>query len=346
MRLVLAAVIAAIDIFAFTAAGANATDSVKAKPYASYIPQIHGAFRTRFELDTRDGAGRFNVRNARVTLTENVGRYFTAFAQVDLCDMGKFRVWDAWARINAGSGVSVQLGQFRMPFGADSFLGPANYYFANRSFIGKYLDNYRAVGLQGAWKMTFAPVRLSAGIFNPGTIDSHSAWTHSYSYAARVEVLLADWKFTTGFMSHAPDRVRLTLTNFAARWSRSGFTVDGEYMYRHYAGNAHHATHGWLVFADYAHSLSSEIFNRWSAQARFDGMTALSNGMCDDEGRLHCDQQRRNRITLGGTISHIGPKSLEAHLRLNYEKYFYGRNAATVPAHSGDRLLAELVIVF
>ena len=37
-----------------------------------YLPEIHGTIRAKYEYQTTMGAGRFEVRNARVSFTGNV----------------------------------------------------------------------------------------------------------------------------------------------------------------------------------------------------------------------------------------------------------------------------------
>lgn len=312
------------------------------------VPEFHGVIRTRYELDTRHGDGRFQVRNARLSAQLRVARIFTMFINTDFCDAGSMKILDAWAGADVARGVNVRMGQFRMPFGEDSHLGPANYIFANRSFIGKQMANYRAVGVQGQWTPQFGgtsgPLMLAAGVFNPYTITSHKRWTKSYAASAKARLTLGHWRLETGFMSVAPDAVRANMADVAVRWANSAVTLDAEYLYKHYTNSAHRPTHGYLVAADWRKPLDHTVFNRFSAQARLDGMTAHSS-LTRNDGQLVTDHPLRNRLTLGATISHLGPKSLQAHLRLNYEKYFWGHLTEADP-HAGDKLVAEFVISF
>ena len=111
-----------------------------------YRPNVHGTIRSRFEVATESGDYRFQVRNARVSIDGMVAPSINYYINTDFCDRGKIKILDVWARMRIMQGLSIQAGQFRMPFGVDPFRGPNSYYFANRSFIGKDVCNVRAVG--------------------------------------------------------------------------------------------------------------------------------------------------------------------------------------------------------
>ena len=49
-----------------------------------YLPEIHGTIRGKYEYQTTMGAGRFEVRNARVSVTGNVLPIVAYKAEIDL----------------------------------------------------------------------------------------------------------------------------------------------------------------------------------------------------------------------------------------------------------------------
>ena len=77
----------------------------------SYVPEIHGALRTRYEMDLDGDGSRFQVRNARVSLAGKIAPTIDYFAQTDLCDRGKMKILDAWGRIGIVRGLAFQAGQ-------------------------------------------------------------------------------------------------------------------------------------------------------------------------------------------------------------------------------------------
>lgn len=324
-----------------TVFAAAAMDSV----FMKYMPDIHGVVRARWEMDTRHGESRFQVRNARLSAGGDVAERFHYYMQADFCDRGSIRMLDAWASADVTDGLNVRVGQFRMPFGYESFKGPATYLFANRSFIGRYMNNVRAVGAQVAYRIPRIPVRLEAGVFNPTSITDHDKWVRTYAYAGKATAEVGDWTLSTGFESLEPDSVRINLCNFAAQWQRGRWLLMAEYMYKHYTNGRHTPSHGYLVQGDFRAPLRHGIFNRISWQMRMEGMTDHSGGKRDDSGELVTDQGLRNRLTLGTTVSHIRSRRLHVDFRVNYELNFYGHNTV-IDNSTADRLVAEMVVSF
>ncbi len=58
-----------------------------------YLPEVHGTIRAKYEYQTTMGAGRFEVRNARVSVTGNVLPSVAYKAEIDLSDEGQSRCW-------------------------------------------------------------------------------------------------------------------------------------------------------------------------------------------------------------------------------------------------------------
>lgn len=330
-------------LITLTSTGQNKSESTT----LAFNHDFHGVVRARWEMDTENGYSRFQVRNARLSARADINSVFTAYIQADFCDAGKIKILDAWAGVNAGYGLNFRAGQFRMPFGEEPFMAPATYLFNNRSFMGKDMCNIRAVGAQASWKTPGIPLTVTAGIFNPCTISEHNKWTRSYAASAKVAYSPGNWRFTSGFMTTVPDSVRANLIDAAIQWysTNLGLRLNGEYMHKHYAGHAFKTAHAWLFTVDWQHPMRHKVFNRWSVQLREDGITAHSNGTRNARGILTATRPLTNRITPGITISHIDTKGLNAHLRLNYEKYFYGRYKPA-DEFDNDRLSAEIVVVF
>lgn len=311
----------------------------------SYVPVFHGAIRARYEMDTETGASRFQVRNARLSLTGKIFPSVDYFAQTDLCDRGSMKILDAWARVGIVNGLSVQAGQFRMPFGIDPFRAPNNYIFANRSFMARQVCNYRAVGVKGSYAIPKTGLLAEIGMFNPTTIGNHEVWTKKYAYAGKLSYTLGDFKFTTGLMSIIPDGVRANLIDACIGWTHDRWTVEGEYMNEHYTNDAHKACHAYNFFVDYRMPIRAGVFNALSFQGRFDGMTDQSNGYRNADGLLETNYPSRNRLTLGATISAVRLKNIYVDLRANYEQYFYHHGVEATEGN-GNKALMELVVRF
>ena len=319
------------------ALGAIAQDNA-AKPF-SYLPNIHGAIRTRAELDTENGDYRFQVRNARVTLDGHIAPSIDYFIQTDLCDAGTMKILDAWGRFTIVKGLQFRAGQFRMPFGVETFRAPQNYIFANRSFMGKQIMNYRAVGVQANYTLPKTPLTIEAGAFNPATIGNHNIWKKTLAYATKLSYHAGEVTFTTGYASIRPYDIRANLIDAAIVWdNKTHWLVAGEYMFKKYCHKAAKSVHSWVGFVDWHTDVRAGVFNRWSVQLRQDGMTR--HLAMDGEST----EPARNRITLGSTLTYTY-KAVHCDIRLDYEKYFW-HSGYTAPVGGSDRLVAELVIRF
>lgn len=342
----------ALTLFALTAEGAengsnanNVEKKASVETKVNYMPQIHGTLRTRWEGEFDDEfAQRFQVRNARLSVTGNVLPELSYFVQIDACDRGKMKILDAYARWGFAKEWKVQAGQFRVPYGVDCFRGPGSYYFANRSFIGKQVMNMRETGAKIGYYSTSAPLTLEAGMFNSISTDDHNKWQRAMNYAAKATYRLQNVTLSASYISAEPDSVRMNLIDGAATWEYDRWTVEGEYQNKHYTNDAYKTTHAWNIFASYALPLEHHTFNQLSFQARYDGMTDHSTGTRNGQGMLVTDHPERHRLTVGTTLAFV-QKPVKAAIRLNYENYFYKDGVSPVKGDN-DKIVAELVVRF
>lgn len=309
-----------------------------------YRPQLSVTLRPRAEWSTATGEGRFEVRNTDVTLSGRILPQVAYNVRADYCLAGKFQVLDAWMSVEASRRVAVQAGQFRMPFGVESFRAPHTYYFANRTFMGKQMCNVRAVGVKGTWSLGKAPVTIEGGVFNPTQIEDHARWCRTVAYSGRVQWRLPEgFTLTAGGMSLRPDGVRMNLVDGCVEWRSERWTAAAEYMYEHYTHNSHRASQAYVAFADYRMPVRWGWFNRLSFQGRFDGMTAHSSGWRNSEGQLVTDSPTRQRATIGTTLSYVHASGRFLDVRLNYEQYIASHGTL---GHEGNKAVAELVLHF
>ena len=153
-----------------------------------FTPEIHGTVRSKYEYQTEEGEGRFEVRNARISITGKVIDTVSYKAEIDLSDEGNIKMLDAYTRITPVKKLNITIGQFRVPFTIDAHRSPHQQYFANRSFIAKQVGNVRDVGASLGY--TFkgkTPVILEAGLFNgSGLTNQKNYWTKIVYFSATV----------------------------------------------------------------------------------------------------------------------------------------------------------------
>ncbi|MCM1076166.1 MAG: hypothetical protein NC411_02255 [Bacteroides sp.] len=310
-------------------------------------PKLHGVLRPRWEMDTKGGESRFQLRDARLTVTGNLAPEIDYFFQTNFCDRGKILFLDGWGRIAFTPRFKLQAGQFRLPFGTDCFRAPLNYIFANRSFIGGTMNNVRGVGAKFSYDFILpasSSLLIEAGAFNPTVMSEQNVWVKDMAFAGKALYTVGEMQFSFGAETLIPDSIRINSLTGSATWHHGGWTVEGEYINKHYTNHTHKAAHGYNFFADYAFPVKAGVFNQASVQARFDGMTAYSNGTRNADGLLITNSPARNRVTVGGTLTYKY-KAVHCDLRLDYEKYFYHHDAV-VATGAGDKICAEMVIRF
>jgi hypothetical protein len=330
---------AAAAISMLPAAAAENSNSGTEEKKVDYMPEIHGVLRARWEIDTQHGDQRFQIRNARVNVSGNVAPTIGYYIQTDFCDAGTIKILDAYARVGILKGLDLRAGQFRMPFGVETFRSPTNYFFSNRSFMGKQVMNYRAVGARIAYTLPVSlPLTIEAGAFNPGAISSHTPWNRTVAYAAKATMTLPATGIITSvsYASLRPEKLRANLIDAFMGWKNDSWFMAAEYMFENYCGGNIRSAHSYMAMADWHMPLKRSVFNQFSVQGRFDGMARHTALRSSEEGLTDA-----NRLTAGVTLTYIY-KIFRADLRLNYEHYL--NNRGTEPAR--NLMSAEIVVKF
>ena len=308
----------------------------------SYKPVLSGTIRGKFEYLTEESLGRFEVRNARLSVKGWVMPMIDYVAQFDFSDEGVFKTLDAYGRIHFKDYANIMIGQMRMPFSVDATRGPHLLYFATRSFVAKQVGNVRDVGVKLTLMPFDLPLSMEIGAFNGTGFSGQKQWKKDFAYSGKVNYKLGNVKFETGFESVIPDSVRMNIFDTSVSWKYDRWFIEGEYMNKHYAHSMFDNVNAYTVMVNYTLPLP-KVFNSVTFGSRFDGMDNHSNGVRDDSGHLIINDVARKRLTCGATLSF--EKLFKADLRINYEKYFYD-NAAIVKESEQDKIVMELMIHF
>lgn len=331
------------------------TDNTQAtkekKNSVDLTPKIHGTLRSKYEYQTSEGEGRFEVRTARVSVSGNVTPMIDYKAEIDLCDEGKIKMLDAYTRIHPWKGVKFTIGQMRVPFTIDAHRSPHLQYFANRSFIAKQVGNVRDVGAAVGYSTTLGfPITVEAGLFNgSGLTNQKDYWTKGINYSAKFQMFTPiGLDLQLSVQKIHPD-VNVMMYDAGVTYHRGGFIAEAEYLYKHYAHNSFKAVHAFDSFVSYDIPLHHTVFTKVSPLARFDYMGDHSDGQryldgeTNEEGKLIINDYQRSRLTGGVTLSFSKPFISE--IRINYEKYFY-RDGAVPKTSEKDKFVIEFVTHF
>ncbi len=335
---------------------------------AQNLPQIHGILRGKYEYQPEMEAGRFEVRNARLSASGKLPQSSEYKLEVDLCDESSIKMKDAWVRLNPWKTLRLTVGQQRMPFSIDAHRNPSAQYFANRSFIAKQVGDMRDVGFQAGYdiinKENRKVLSLDAGVFNGSNLDNQkSAWFSSPAYSARIQYFPIRQLAIVPSIQHqqiAERKASYTSLDFGTYYEACGWHIEAEYLHKSYSEDAFADCSAVDVMAIYKHKMRSEksLVESISCLGRYDWMqdhssgksgftsTELSTGTKDATDiptTLALTDAERHRMTLGTTL-HIRNPYFPTDLRFNYEKYWYPHDGAKESEQ--DKLVCELMIKF
>lgn len=315
-------------------------------------PKVHGTIRGKYEYQTEEGDGRFQVRNARVSLEGKVAKTVEYKAEIDLSDEGQIKMLDAYTKIKPVRGFDFTIGQMRVPFTIDAHRSPHQQYFANRSFIAKQVGNVRDVGATLGYSFNVGiPIILQAGMFNgSGLTNQKDFWTNNINFSAKAQFFIPrGFNITLSTQKIRPDHISVMMYDAGAYYHAHGWHIEAEYLFKHYEDNAFKNVHAFDAFVNYDIPLRKCFFTKISPLLRYDYMSDHSDGMRyldgeeNTEGSLMINDYQRSRITGGLTFSIAKP--FISDIRLNYEKYFYRSGAVAKPSER-DKIVIEVMTRF
>ena len=339
----------ALAILALIAISESIAQNNQSDKTLRYIPEVHGTIRGKYEYQTQEGEGRFEVRNARISITGKVLPEVSYKAEIDLSDEGSIKMLDAYTRLTPLKRLNFTIGQFRVPFTIDAHRSPHQQYFANRSFIAKQVGNVRDVGATLGYKFQGeCPVVLEAGLFNgSGLTDQKDYWTKSVNFSAKAQLFLPKgFNVTLSTQKIKPSDHAVMMYDGGVYWHAKGWHVEAEYLFKHYGGNAFNDVHSFDSFINYDIAVKNKksMVKKVSPLIRYDMMTDHSDGSSyDDNGKLTITDYKRHRLTVGMTISLATP--FVSDIRINYEKYFYRDGAIAKPSEK-DKFVIEFMTRF
>ena len=313
---------------------------------------IHGTIRSKYEYQTQDAEGRFEVRNARISVDGKLSPVIEYKAEIDLCDEGKIKMLDAYTRLKPVQGLQLTVGQMRVPFTIDAHRSPHQQYFANRSFIAKQVGNVRDVGAALGYTVNAGfPIILEAGLFNgSGLTNQKDYWTNSVNFSAKAQMFFPHgFNLTLSTQKIKPDAIAVMMYDAGMYWQSHGWHIEAEYLYKHYAKDAFKNVHAFDSFVSYDIPVRKGLVKYVTPLVRYDYMsdhsdgTRYIDGKADETGRLVVNDAQRSRLTGGVTLSLKKP--FVSDIRINYEKYFY-RNPDLAHRSEKDKIVVELMTRF
>ena len=310
-----------------------------------YTPELHGTIRAKYEYETPIDKGRFEIRNARLSVERNIVPIVRYKAEIDLSDEGVIKMLDAYVRLQPMDALRFTFGQMRVPFSIDAHRSPHLQYFANRSFIAKQVGNVRDVGSAVSWSVgQRLPLTLEAGVFNgSGLTNQKDFWTNNYNFSFKAQMLVARQYNITLSCQKASADVDMMMYDVGMYWHTDRWHVEAEYLRKNYAHGLFSPVNAVDAFVAYRLPVRKGL-TAISFLGRYDYMSDHSKGSKDKDGVLTVDDPERHRLTGGVTLS-LGKKNLQTDIRLNYEQYFY-QNSAPAVISEQNKIVVELMTHF
>ncbi len=314
--------------------------------------KVGGTLRAKYEYQTEEKEGRFEVRTARINVAGDINPVVSYKAEIDLCDEGSIKMLDAYTKIKPWRSLNFTIGQMRVPFTIDAHRSPHQQYFANRSFIAKQVGNVRDVGARLGYTFSAGfPIVVEAGLFNgSGLTNQKDFWTDQINFSAKAQFLLpVGLDVVLSAQKVKPDHATVMMYDAGLTYHRRRFIAEAEYLYKHYADGAFHPVHAFDGFVSYDIPLRKCLFTKVSPLVRYDYMSDHSDGKRYVDGKANTDGQliindyKRSRVTAGATLSFDKPFISE--IRVNYEKYFY-RHDALPKTSERDKIVVEFMTKF
>lgn len=329
------------------ASALNAAAQEPSQPDNGQKPEIHGTIRAKYEYEPEIAMGRFEIRNARLSVEGKIIPAVRYKAEVDLSDEGAIKMLDAYIRVQKADAFKFTIGQMRVPFTIDAHRSPHMQYFANRSFIAKQVGNVRDVGAAASWRpFSQSPFTIEGGIFNgSGLTGQKHFWTGDYNFSVKALTSVADRLHMVLSCQRANvGDTKTMMYDAGAYWEDSRWHIEAEYLRKHYSGNSFSPVNAVDAFAAYRLPMR-RWFTAISILGRYDYMSDHNQGGSDGNGVLTVDDPERHRLTGGVTLS-LGKNDLQADIRLNYEHYIYPDKTVVPAISEQNKLVLEFVAHF
>ncbi len=343
-----------------------------------YIPEVTGEIKTRFEWRTNGRSVRFNVRNARLRANGYVNPYVNYRFFLDFHDQGKINILDAYI-VARYKGWEVVLGQQRADL--DRSLNP--YFFANRSFLIKFMASHYAVGdvgddavnIQG-WRdmgaqfsYRFAgrvPVRVAAGIFNGSGLNNPQWQSSTLSYVGRIEIGhkfdglgIKTWYYSgalapldktvivDGMQQRIPHRQKMRMAAAGIHYAHKRYYVESEYGFKNLleepGGKTMHTAYVQGIYA-FPFPERIKIFRYAAPVFRWDYGANID--YLNAISARH-DRFTGHRITAGVNFGFIDAIMI-SELRFNFEKFLFADKPSDLGENNliQDKFTIELCLQF
>ncbi len=349
---------------------ADTTQVAPPQEELSYMPTVYGVVRAKWEASLYSGENRFNVRNSRLGVKGNASACMKYAIQIDFNNEGKVSILDSYVNLYHKEFEFI-LGQQKYSLLTDIDRGPNSSFFANRSFLSKFLTAYsysdgddntattlgsRDIGALVRYRSKSLPIGANLGIFN-GSGSNNPEWSTDLSYIARLNLGNAKrglWGSASYYDGHSPASYiaddgfayREDMTMYGAEIAYAGarYRIEAAYAERIIEDETTKSLNAAYILGYYKFLLPERYeANYISPVARYD----FANGIDYETTAGDIDYFSPNRITIGFNVGFV-MKQLTSEIRVNYEDYIFSTNPVDYADNPlfHDKITIEFVAVF
>lgn len=281
----------------------------------NYRPIVSGSIRAKYEYNLSTEKHRYEIRNARFSVSGNVNQIFEYKAEIDLSDEGIIKMLDAYVRLKVNKNLNITMGQMKIPFSTDNLRSPHQLLFSNRSFIAKRISkNLRDIGILATYKLPVSiPATIEAGFFN-GSGLNNPEWVETVNYAIRTTLMpIKNLSLSGDFYAGKMDNNEIKMYDIGCSYQIGNFVIESEFASKSSVDTLKKSTtsHAFFIYGLYHFELKNKTLRRITPAIRYDFYDKDNTTSAFEPGRM----------TAGLTFGFS--KLTFADIRLNYEKYYY-----------------------
>jgi len=281
-----------------------------------YLPQVNGSLKTKVEFDLENDKIRFAVRNARFGAIGKINPYSGYRVEIDLSDEGEIKMLDAFVKITPVKNLDFYLGQRKVPFGSDYLRNPVENFFANRSFVSKYVnDGLRDIGFVASYALDSPiPIEIWLSAMN-GTGNNNPQWIDRPNYSGRFTIMpVTDYRLAFNFYEGSTQfENELKMISGEFRFQNENLLIESEYISRSYTDTSsiYKQQSGFYLHSYYNIMTRNKFIPMISPVFRYDIMGR----------KVFVEDTFAERLTVGINLG-LSMKQFTSEIRLNYENYF------------------------
>ncbi len=298
-------------------------------------PTVYGYIKAWYQADYSKDQGGFSINMARLGAKGSVNKFAGYRVFVDFTRLGSLQtrtttldgvnyvtsasatfsnyLLDADAFVKPVENLTIDMGQFKVPFSTDNLRSGAVIEFVDRPMTTNVTPGLRDMGLMGTYDFKGAmPVQLSGGAFNgAGQNKTENDKTANYAFRAVVRPI-RNLGLSANYYGGRLSGANVNIYDLGFDMKISGLFLDGEYAARGAdLSGATTNSNSFFVYASYDENLGTfEISHIIPAirYERYDPGTAVSGNEI-------------YRTTLG--VAFEFARVTFAQFRINYELFDY-----------------------